>query len=89
MTIRMTYEIEVVYEPDGRAVAFVKSDGPDEEAPLRGEGDTPLLALAALTINLREWHQGGSVRWLSTPNGRAFLEECKRHVGGDKPTTLN
>lgn len=87
--LRFDYHVVVLCNPDGRSVAFVKGDGPDEEAPLRGEGETPLLALADLAASLREWHQGGSERWLTTPTGRAFFEECKTAVNGERKAPLN
>ncbi len=88
--IRVDYHVVVLYEPNGDAVAFVKGDGPDIEQPLRGEGRTPIEALAALAERLRQWGHGGADRWLSTPHGRAFIEEIKLRIGdADEQTSTS
>lgn len=78
--IRVDYHVVVLYEPDGKAIAFVKGDGADNEQPLRGEGSTPLEALASLAERLRQWGHGGADRWMNTSHGRAFVEECRREL---------
>lgn len=78
--IRIDYHVVVLYEPDGKAIAFVKGDGPDDEQPLRGEGATPLEALASMAERLHQWGQGGAERWLNTPQGRAFVGECRAEI---------
>lgn len=86
--IRVDYHVVVLYEPEGKAVAFVKDDGPDEEQPLQGEGCTPIEALAALTERLKQWRHGGADGWLSTSRGRAFIEEVKLRIGDADKRTL-
>lgn len=79
-----TYRYAVVVEHDesaGRAVAYVN----DAAGPLRGEGDTPVLALSVLAATLARWPIGGREEWTSTLQGRAFLAECHLELGMGPP----
>ena len=85
MATEYDYRIRVIHSGD-RAVAFVKDDGPDGDGPLRGEGATPILALANLAETLHRWPRGGTNEWVTTTQGRAFVEECRIAVSGAGPT---
>jgi hypothetical protein len=61
-------QLLVEHHDDGSVTVYL--DGTD--SPLRGHGETQILALAALADCLREWANGGSDRWLNSPAGVKF-----------------
>jgi hypothetical protein len=76
-----TYTITVEEHGDGTCVARIG----DEDTPLRGAGETPILAIAALAETLREWPLGGSDRWLNTPAGTRLARQFCPDFEPDKP----
>lgn len=66
--MRLTYELIVEEQPEGWFVAALD----DVKGPLRGAGETPIEAIAALADQLHNWSTGGAERWLDTPAGTKF-----------------
>ena len=58
----------VEHHANGSCTAYLD----DANSPLRGHGDTQILALAALMETLVDWANGGSDRWLNSPAGTKF-----------------
>jgi hypothetical protein len=58
----------VEHHDDGTVTVYVDELG----SPLRGYGESMILALAALADCLREWPVSGADRWLSSSAGVKF-----------------
>lgn len=89
MTGRYEYRLVVECSDAEGCVARINGlEGDDAESPLRGYGETPILALRALVETLADWPAGGADRWLNTPRGtqlaRMFVPgfEPKRRQDG-------
>lgn len=59
-----------VREVDGGCVATIDGD----DSPIRGFGETPILALAQLAECLRDWPVNGAARWLGTSAGESLAK---------------
>jgi hypothetical protein len=80
--IEYRYQIVVSHDLEaGRAVAYVDDPG----GPLLAYGETPVLALSALSALLAHWPNGGREEWTRTTQGQAFLAECRVEFGVGTP----
>lgn len=78
--MKFTYVIECDNGKDGKdgsgpfIARIVNKEEPTEETPFVAEGDTPILAMAALGEVFADWANGGADRWCNTSDGQERLE---------------
>jgi hypothetical protein len=80
----VSYDYHLIVDDNGDGTCTASIDGRD--GPLRATGANPIAALRELVKVLADWQEGGSERWLNTPDGvklaRQFVPDFEPRKGG-------
>lgn len=81
MSQHASYQYLLLVDSDTSGHCVARLD--TEDNPLRGEGSTPLEAIASLAERIRQWPIGGAERWMRGNGREQWAAMKRRHVSPD------